>query len=1174
MRITTQFLRSKCKGPLPAAEYLDLSNSEIVVIEKLSNCPKLQTLILRGNRIYEVSNFECCPQLWNVDLSNNEIKSLDGLSRFVAIGTLNLSNNDLTWHELGKIRHIHILNLSLHGNSQMEKDPYYRIHLIDCLPNVWMLDGRIVTSAERLQVKHFFQDSALTSKPIRHKLSKEWFIPTARKKIEVNGIYGAKATKVMTTFPANGVHNIETDKKRLKYLGYNIQEDLVIDKKFTNREFQVMKYRRAFIEDLLEARPEDRERCNMLLLFLVASLEFVLPTHLVKETLDTAKLNKIGQVFSMDLFLLPRDVRCLLVCILLGAVKIDKDDKEDGGLYDKLYLCLFYTVSELVKLSHASNAKHSAVKSKLNTLYYDYKSLLASEVVQLLCIVPAFFQYVAKDVGVMNLVVTATGDHDIKEKITAVSTTVSQEGGEVRRLYEELSELLLQKVQEQSLNISNKTPKMSKCDQILTSRKAFPMRNSGSVEMAEFHAKGVTSPEKDPPRVLSAKRSAERNRKKFPHLGDPLLLGPQTLGKIVSLPQPFVALVAMDSVPVANGAMESKLKASEDHYTYVNMEQLMWDEALSFWKPRGAIGDSILLEFIATFKYKNRLTLHTVEDLQRELELKASVADKTQRPNTPDWMTSNDPNTPLIYSPRVPPVTPPETPKTKKKQVRIKQNVSQSSLNTTPRPMSSVLKDKLDLKLEMSRRAMSAGRVLERTQVQIPAHTQPPATPTSVENEVKEVRTETDPPHTESATDPENSDSCLHCALEAAMSGDKLHQDNVQASSGEEVEGETKEHNQSRNGEGQPANKETEESELKSEEAVGHPHPKDPVTPPEGAGKQQVTEETLAVTGLTLKMQDSGEGPETARTNGETTSRSEVKGSGGHGLSTSRQSTPRTGQRPASGKKQVSTRPYSAMDAYRYIVSHPIRTSTEAGYNTSYQRQRTEAWKQTTAKPANMEDVIKVSVVPVVTKSEGRRKSPPPQRPSSPAAIIQIQSSSQQQTNASRPSSALHVKVGSDWLAGGRDLFWENIQKRPRSGHVPGWKEGLPESMKRPRSAVANRTLRRSRASTPITPSSLLYESMLHGYPTPNGSLPELTDLSDYPHLSGSHRIRMLGTPQGGQAEFYTTPPHDTVYSYRNPPCTPMSHSAKLNVISMQCIPEVWTEDNVANYINRLEVFH
>lgn len=52
-------------------------------------------------------------------------------------------------------------------------------------------------------------------------------------------------------------------------------------------------------------------------------------------------------------------------------------------------------------------------------------------------------------------------------------------------------------------------------------------------------------------------------------------------------------------------------------------------------------------------------------------------------------------------------------------------------------------------------------------------------------------------------------------------------------------------------------------------------------------------------------------------------------------------------------RKQVSTRPYSAMDAYRYIVAHPIKTNTEAGYNTSYQRQRTEAWKQTAAKSSN-----------------------------------------------------------------------------------------------------------------------------------------------------------------------------------------------------------------------------
>ncbi len=57
-----------------------------------------------------------------------QIKSLDGLARFVGLGTLILCNNDLTWAELGKLRHMHILDLSLHGNSQLEKEPYCESH--------------------------------------------------------------------------------------------------------------------------------------------------------------------------------------------------------------------------------------------------------------------------------------------------------------------------------------------------------------------------------------------------------------------------------------------------------------------------------------------------------------------------------------------------------------------------------------------------------------------------------------------------------------------------------------------------------------------------------------------------------------------------------------------------------------------------------------------------------------------------------------------------------------------------------------------------------------------------------------------------------------------------------------------------------------------------------------
>ena len=37
--------------------------------------------------------------------------------------------------------------------------------------------------------------------------------------------------------------------------------------------------------------------------------------------------------------------------------------------------------------------------------------------------------------------------------------------------------------------------------------------------------------------------------------------------------------------------MEHKLKESEQHYTYVNMDMLEWDASFKMWKPKGTVGD-------------------------------------------------------------------------------------------------------------------------------------------------------------------------------------------------------------------------------------------------------------------------------------------------------------------------------------------------------------------------------------------------------------------------------------------------------------------------------------------------------------------------------------------------------------------------------------------------------
>ena len=82
------------------------------------------------------------------------------MSQFPALGGLQLAFNEVTWRELNRLRHMHILNLMLLGNPQLDCDPNCkntaillavilcmsdRQHVISMLPHVWMLDGMLIT---------------------------------------------------------------------------------------------------------------------------------------------------------------------------------------------------------------------------------------------------------------------------------------------------------------------------------------------------------------------------------------------------------------------------------------------------------------------------------------------------------------------------------------------------------------------------------------------------------------------------------------------------------------------------------------------------------------------------------------------------------------------------------------------------------------------------------------------------------------------------------------------------------------------------------------------------------------------------------------------------------------------------------------------------------------------
>ena len=81
----------------------------------------------------------------------------------------------------------------------------------------------------------------------------------------------------------------EMDKRRLSYLAYTAHQEHKLHQQHTSHLPLL-----PDLEILIEGRALETEQCNMLLILLMAGLEYDLPLNLMRATLETAKLNHIG----------------------------------------------------------------------------------------------------------------------------------------------------------------------------------------------------------------------------------------------------------------------------------------------------------------------------------------------------------------------------------------------------------------------------------------------------------------------------------------------------------------------------------------------------------------------------------------------------------------------------------------------------------------------------------------------------------------------------------------------------------------------------------------------------------------------------------------------------------------------------------------------------------------
>jgi hypothetical protein len=94
-----------------------------------------------------------------------------------------------------------------------------------------------------------------------------------------------------------------------------------------------------------------------------ASLMYALPTALLEETLEVARLVQIGPVESYPFLSLHTKDRFEVASLLLAAVTIDRDTGKSGGIYSGMYLAMVQAVAT-VKGLLPKNKPGAPIQSK------------------------------------------------------------------------------------------------------------------------------------------------------------------------------------------------------------------------------------------------------------------------------------------------------------------------------------------------------------------------------------------------------------------------------------------------------------------------------------------------------------------------------------------------------------------------------------------------------------------------------------------------------------------------------------------------------------------------------------------------------------------------------------------------------------------------------------------
>jgi len=609
--------------------HLKLSKLGLGKLESTANSDVIESIDLHWNCFQEIDTIILFQSLWWIDLSYNQIKCLKPLSYFYGLGSLDLSNNLISWNSLTDLKHVHILDLNIFSNNELQEDDNYRIHAIDCLPRVWMLDGLLITTVERQQVNHLFNESTLTLKPLRHRSNQDC---SGSFNFSESKLFRTHAVKLSQYFSTHNSQNSETDLRRIRYIASDL--DMRLNVITTNKEYL------KFVENMLQRREENAELCSVLLVLIFGSVYFNLPQDLLQDAFDVCKMRlKLGENLNQLLYLSKKD-KIKVFSLLLSMCKLNRDSPTQiykdkiftkDGMYDRLYLALYHSVQAMFfktkqrppkvirtfksfkrcqYLDSPSSRRTPSTRSinkRLRTrrakqMWQAHLNLLSSELVLLLTLTPTFYQNVMeKNECVLKLLNLATGSHRMTERIWSVYPNVDTDECAFEELYNEVSK-------ETSNHIEMAVKNTMNHNKLVKNERHGFVHKKGDEE--NFILTTCQSYVKRPKTavMISSERLLTSNRINRPYskqidvrqdfvarqmtVGEVVVDEDESFCKILAVPDKDTALIQLPQVPEKPRCLPFRELDSDYYHRYINSKLFTYDYNTCCWRPTKKIEET------------------------------------------------------------------------------------------------------------------------------------------------------------------------------------------------------------------------------------------------------------------------------------------------------------------------------------------------------------------------------------------------------------------------------------------------------------------------------------------------------------------------------------------------------------------------------------------------------